>query len=98
MTIRGGMEAIYSSFRQYQQIIFFLVRHSAKTLVPHIFLPIISSWNWPDTLNEIETIHWGWRLLSFYAYMDRSNALLRQPYFSWGYVIKTHHIIALSGG
>jgi len=97
MAIRGGMEAIYSSFRQYQQIIFFLVRQSAKTFVPHIFLPIISSRNWPDILNEIETIHWG-RLLSFYAYMARSNALLRQQYFSWGYVIQTHHIIALSGG
>lgn len=61
------------------RLYFFLVRGCAQTLIPRTFSPIISSHHWPDIVKEIGAMHWG-RLLSFYAYMARSNASLREQY------------------
>ena len=82
MAIRGGWRpstAHYILSCQYEQTVFFLIRSCAQALIPRTFLPIISSRHWPDIVKEIGAMHWG-RLLSFYAYMARSNAPLREQY------------------
>ena len=61
------------------RLYFFLLRDCAQALIPRTFSPIISSLYWPAIVKEIGSMHWG-RLLSFYAYMARSNAPLREQY------------------